>query len=133
VSYLLDTNTCSYHLRRPSGLIHRFIQHSGRLFVPTIVLGELYVWVYRRDDPTQGVATIDRFVRHEVQLLAFDERCAHEFGRLRGKLLRQGIVVGRVDLMIASVALVHSLSLVTHNMRDFQNVPGLQLEDWLPP
>jgi tRNA(fMet)-specific endonuclease VapC len=132
VSYLLDTDTCSYHLRRPSGLIHRFIQHSGRLFLPTIALGELYAWVYRRDDPTRGVAAIEQFVRHEVQVLVFDGQCAQEFGRMRGRLLRQGIVVSRLDLMIASVALVHDLTVVTHNLADFQNIPGLRLADWLP-
>jgi tRNA(fMet)-specific endonuclease VapC len=52
---------------------------------------------------------------------------------IRGCLLRQGIRVSPVDLMIASVALVHDLTLVTHNTRDFQNIPGLRLEDWLTP
>ena len=38
-----------------------------------------------------------------------------------------------VDLMIAAVALVHDLTLVTNNTKDFQNIPGLRLEDWLTP
>jgi len=42
MSFLLDTNICSEHLKRPSGLVHRFIQHSGRLHISTVVLGELY-------------------------------------------------------------------------------------------
>ena len=41
VSYLLDTNICSAHMRRPAGLAHRFMQHSGQLAILTIVLGEL--------------------------------------------------------------------------------------------
>ena len=48
-------------------------------------------------------------------------------------LLQQGISVSAVDLMIASVALVHNLSLVTNNTADFQHVPGICLEDWLTP
>ena len=39
--------------------------------------------------------------------------------------------MSRVDLMIASVALFHDLTMVTHNTADFQNIPGLRLEDWL--
>ena len=31
MSYLLDTNICSAHIRRPAGLAHRFVQYSGRL------------------------------------------------------------------------------------------------------
>jgi len=67
---------------------------------------------------------------HEY-LLEYDRACALEFGRLRGQLRRQGTPVGRLDLMIASTALVHDLTLVTHNTQDFKNVPGLRLEDWL--
>jgi tRNA(fMet)-specific endonuclease VapC len=35
--------------------------------------------------------------------------------------------------MIASVSLVHNLTLVTHNTGDYQNIPGLRLQDWLTP
>jgi tRNA(fMet)-specific endonuclease VapC len=38
-----------------------------------------------------------------------------------------------MDLMIASVALLHDLTLVTHNRADYQNVPGLRVDDWLTP
>jgi tRNA(fMet)-specific endonuclease VapC len=54
-------------------------------------------------------------------------------GKTRGLLLQKGISVLTVDLMIASAALVHNLTLVTHNTADFQNVPGLRLDDWLVP
>ena len=56
-----------------------------------------------------------------------------EFGRLDGTLGRRGLVVPAVDLMIASVALVHDLTLVTHNVTDFRFVPNLRIEDWLTP
>lgn len=42
MSYLLDTNILSAHLRRPSGLQHRFVQHSGRLYTSSVALAELY-------------------------------------------------------------------------------------------
>lgn len=42
MSHLLDTNICAAHFRRPAGLAHRFIQYGGGLFVPTVVLAELY-------------------------------------------------------------------------------------------
>ena len=46
---------------------------------------------------------------------------------------RMGITVAAVDLWIASVALAHGLTLVTNNTKDFENIPGLRLEDWLTP
>ena len=66
-------------------------------------------------------------------MLDFDSHCAKKFGEVRGQLLQQGISVSRVDLLIGSVALVHDLTMVTHNTDDFQNIPGLRLEDWLEP
>ena len=45
MSFLLDTNILSAHLRRPAGLAHRFFQHSGRLYTSGVSLAELYDWV----------------------------------------------------------------------------------------
>jgi tRNA(fMet)-specific endonuclease VapC len=133
MSFLLDTNICSAHFRRPAGLAHRFMQHSGRLFIPTIVLGELFAWAYRRDDPSPLLKFINDDLLDDVAILAFDAACAEEYGKRRGALLRQGTPVGEPDVMIAAVALVHGLTLVTHNIADFRNIPRLRLDDWLTP
>ena len=105
MSYLLDTNIVSAHLRRPSGLTHRFIQHSGRLSIPTLVLAELYAWAHGRDDPTPVLDKI-RHLLEDVQLLGFEQDSAERFGIIQTELLRRGITVNPVDLMIAAVALV---------------------------
>lgn len=128
--FLLDTNICSAHMRRPARLAHRFVQHVGQLAIPTVVLAELYAGAYRHSNSARLLALVSDLVQ-EVHVLAFDARCAEEFGRVRGRLLQQGISVSTVDLMIASVALVHDLTLVTHNTADFRNIPGLRLDDWL--
>jgi tRNA(fMet)-specific endonuclease VapC len=66
-----------------------------------------------------------------LNVLTYDSICAERFGIEHAGLLRKGIVVDPADLMIASVALVHDLTLVTHNTADFQQIPNLRLEDWL--
>lgn len=63
MSFLLDTDHLSAHLRRPSGLMHRFVQHSGRLYTTGIALAELYVWAYRRPDPSKALASVDDWLR----------------------------------------------------------------------
>lgn len=131
MSYLLDTDTCSAHLKRPSGLTHRFVQLSGRLHIPSIVLGELYAWAYRRNDPKSLIDRIESELLPDVCVLDFDRDCAIEFGQLRGTLLKRGIAVSRSDLLIAATALFHDFTLVTHNTRDFQRISGLRLDDWL--
>jgi tRNA(fMet)-specific endonuclease VapC len=133
MSFLLDTNICSAHLKRPGGLMHRCVQHSGGLYIPTIVLGELYIWAYHRQNPTPVIQRIENDLLPDVTVLDFDPDCAKEFGKVRGQLLQQGISVSRVDLLIGAVALVHNLTMVTHNTTDYQNIPGLRLDDWLIP
>lgn len=113
--------------------MHRFVQYAGRLYLPTIVLGELYAWAYRRGNPASVIDKIENDLLPDVAVLDYDRLCSKEFGRLRGLLMQQGRDVSRLDLMIASVAFVHGLTLVTHNTADFQHVPGLRLDDWLTP
>jgi tRNA(fMet)-specific endonuclease VapC len=132
MKFLLDTNICSAHMRRPARLAHRFIQHIGQLAIPTIVLAELYAGAYHHSNPARLLSLIADLLP-EVHVLNFDSECAERFGQVRGTLLQQGIAVSTTDLMIASVALVHDLTLVTHNTADFVNVPGFRLEDWLAP
>jgi tRNA(fMet)-specific endonuclease VapC len=130
MSFLLDTNICSAHMRRPGGLAHRFMQYNSRLAIPTIVLAELYAGAYRHPNPARLLLLIEDLLR-EVNVLDFDAECAEQFGKLRGALLQQGVSVSVPDLMIAAVALVHDLTLVTHNTSDFECISNIRLENWL--
>ncbi len=116
MSFLLDTNILSVHLRRPTSVAHRFFQHAGRLYTSAVALAELSVWAHQRPDPVATVKTIDELLFYEVNVLDFDRDCADEFGRIRVQLRRRGIEVPSVDLMIASVALVHDLTLVNRDV-----------------
>ena len=62
------------------------------------------------------------------QILPFDELAAEEFRRLRSQRVR----IGATDLKIAAITLVHAATLVSRNLRDFDRVPGLRVENWLP-
>ncbi len=131
MSFLLDTNICSAHLRRTTIFTHKFIQYAGRLHLPTIVLGELYAWAYSRDNPSELLKLIENELIEDVKILPFDEFAAFEFGKIRGSFIRQGIVFSFMDLAIASIALANDLTLVTHNTADFVKIPNLRIEDWL--
>jgi len=61
------------------------------------------------------------------RILPFDDQAAEEFQRLR----RERVRIGTMDLKIASIALVHDATLLSANLRDFEQVPGLHVEDWI--
>jgi tRNA(fMet)-specific endonuclease VapC len=132
VNFLLDTDICSAHMRRPAKLTHRFVQYTGRIAVASVTLAELYAGAYKHSGVTRLLSLIADLLQ-EVQVIDFDSPCAERFGQVRGTLQRQGISVATTDLMIATAALVHNLTMVTHNTADFQNIPGLRLDDWLTP
>lgn len=132
MNFLLDTDTCSAHMRRPAKLSHRFIQYTGQLALSSVSLAELYSGAYKHSQ-TNRLLTLIADLLQEVQVIDFDAPCAEKFGQVRGTLLQQGISVPTADLMIASAALVHNLTLVTHNTADFLPIPGLRLDDWLIP
>jgi tRNA(fMet)-specific endonuclease VapC len=132
MTHLLDTDICSAHMRRPAGLAHRFFQYAGGLAISSVTLAELYSGAYKLPQSARLLALITDLLQ-DVAVLDFDSTCAEQFGKVRGALLQQGIQVATADLMIASTALAHNLTLVTHNTADYRNIPALRLDDWLIP
>jgi len=132
MNFLLDTDICSAHMRRPAILAHRFVQYTSRIAISTITLAELYAGAFKHSQSSRLLSLINE-LRSEIKVVDFDPACAEKFGRIRGTLLSQGISVPTTDLMIAAGALVHDLTLVTQNTQDYRNIPGLSLADWLKP
>jgi tRNA(fMet)-specific endonuclease VapC len=64
-------------------------------------------------------------------VLPLDETVARKFGEIRAWQLDHGLASPDLDLLNASVSLVHNFVMVTHNIQDYSNIPGLTLDDWL--
>jgi tRNA(fMet)-specific endonuclease VapC len=64
-----------------------------------------------------------------MPVLPFDEAAARMFHELTAMKLR----MGTQDMLIASIVLANEMTLLTRNLRDFEKVPGLALEDWSAP
>lgn len=132
MSFLVDTDTCSAHLKQKGAVTHRFLQHSGRLHVSAVTVGELYTWALRANAPPQRLQSLLDLL-NDVTVLDVTVEVGRKFGELRAALFDAGTPAPEMDLLIAATALVHNLTLVTHNVQDFANVPGLSVQDWLAP
>lgn len=132
MSFLIDTDTCSAHLKLKGMVSNRFLQYTGGLYVSTITLSELYAWGLRSKAPSARPQALKDMLQDMV-VLDVTAEVAAKYGQLQAALLDGGTPAPAMDLLIAATALVHDLTLVTHNTRDFANVPDLRLADWLEP
>jgi len=108
----------------------RFIQHMGRLHISTITLAELYVWVFRREASPRRLVTLQTLLQ-EVVVVDVSPAVSRTFGELQAARLDRGRPIPEMDLLIAATALVFNLTLVTHNTKDYEDIPGLAITDWL--
>jgi predicted nucleic acid-binding protein len=131
VSYLLDTDICSAHLKSHGAVSSRVLQNLSKLHVSVITAGELRTWAYRRHVSRRRAVDLEYFLK-DVEVLPVTIDIANRFGELRANLLDQGQATPELDLLIAATALVHDLTLVTHNTKDFERIPDLSIVDWMP-
>ena len=132
MTHLLDTNSCVDHLRRgrASNITTKLAAATpGSVVLCSVVVAELLYDAHRSARKAQTLSQVQAFCR-PFQSLPFDDRAAEEYGRIRAHLAGLGTPIGPNGLMIAAIALVHGLTLVTHNTSEFSRVPGLKLEDW---
>ena len=88
--------------------------------------------IRRQRDPHEQIAAYQRLQRRIEffavwRVLSWDSAAADILQDLR----RQRIRIGTMDLKIASIVVAHNATLLSRNLRDFHQVPGLQVEDWL--
>src|SRR2546423_10199068 len=93
------------------------------------VKAELFYGAAKSHNPQRSRARQQAFLNQYVSL-PFSDAAADVYGRIRAALETRGTPIGGNDLLIASIALVYGLTLVTHNIREFGRVAGLLLEDW---
>ena len=132
MSFVIDTDTCSAHIKGHPLVHNRFLQYGGRLYISIVTLAELTIWARRAKAPPQRAKQVNRLLKSVVQLDATVD-VAEKFGEVQAGLMDIGLSALDFDLMIAATALVHGYAIVTHNTADFANIPGLTIVDWLMP
>jgi tRNA(fMet)-specific endonuclease VapC len=129
--YLLDTNTCIYIInRRPPQVFERFEGLKlGDVAISSITGAELLYGV-AKSGSARNEAALAKFLA-PLDVLPFDETAMHRYGALRSLLERRGTPIGALDLLIAAHGLALNATLVTNNLREFQRVPALRLDNWI--
>jgi tRNA(fMet)-specific endonuclease VapC len=136
MTFLLDANAWIGHLRQtaPAVTVHLGQYPASDITLCSVVLAELIYGAERSAPAHRGSnRNLIAKLRSQYVSLPFDDGAAEQYGPIRAYLAGKGSPIGPNDLMIASIALAHRLTLVTHNTAEFSRVPGLNLADWQVP
>ncbi len=131
IRFLFDTNAVITLLGQKSEALTNRVLHcsEGDIAVPAIVCHELYFGAYKSQKVSFNLETI-RLLLRDFDVLPFDDEDARKAGEIRAALKEEGRPIGPYDVLIAGQAKARGLVLVSNNVREFERVSDLQLEDW---
>jgi tRNA(fMet)-specific endonuclease VapC len=131
LAYMLDTDICIYVMKNyPQELRDKFNSQAEQLCISSITLGELCYGAEKSARRADNLIAVEHFVAR-LDVLPFDERAAAHYGQLRAELERAGTPCGPHDMQIGGHARSQGLIIVTNNMREFNRMKGIRVENWV--
>lgn len=131
LKYLLDTNIVIYVIkRRPLEALETFNRHAGQMAISSVTLAELMHGAEKSARPEHNLRQIEDFVSR-LEVLDYGRKAAEHYGDIRADLERKGTPIGVNDLHIAGHARSEGFILVTNNLREFERVDALRLDNWV--
>ena len=131
LKYLLDTNIVIYVLkRRPREVLEIFNTNASRMAISSITLSELIYGAEKSHNVDKNLEAIEEFISH-LDVLSYDAKASQHYGQIKAALEKKGEIIGENDIHISAHAISQGLILVTNNLREFNRVPNLALENWV--
>jgi len=125
--FLIDTNIV-IALFANNSEVKQYLDNVSEVFIPAIVLGELYYGAYKSSRVHENIARINDFASCNI-VLSCDEETARWYGQIKDDLRKKGRPIPENDIWTAAIAIQYELTLVTLD-EHFQDVDGLQVERW---
>lgn len=127
---VLDTDTCIEILRGNQRVIARRETTVDEVATTWITACELFYGAAKSIRPGEQRGTVAAFLA-SLPVLGFNPDAAVQFGNLKSQLVGQGRPIADADLFIASIALAHDAMVVTGNLKHYERIAGLVIEDWI--
>ena len=128
--FMLDSNTLIYFFKGMGEVDENLFLHSPKdIFIPSIVIYELQVGITKSNNPKKREKQFS-ILLEQTNIIEFGKKEAKVSALIRADLEMKGTPIGAMDILIAGCAKAHSLTLVTHNTKEFIRVDGLSLDDW---
>jgi tRNA(fMet)-specific endonuclease VapC len=128
---MLDTNIVIYVIKqRPVKVLQTFNQYANQLCISSITYAELMHGVEKSAYPEKNARKVEHFTSR-LETLDYSMKAAAHYGDIRSTLEQKGTPIGVNDLHIAGHARSEGLVLVTNNLKEFERVDGLRIENWV--
>jgi predicted nucleic acid-binding protein len=134
--YLFDTDVIITLLRpRVTRALRQRFEEVPReqQFVSSITIAEMVYGARKSARPQYHLRKLQEVLLPNVNILDFEPQAAYYCGEIRAELESNGTPLAFADLQIGAIALAHNLVLVTGNVRHFNRIPDLRLQNWLHP
>ncbi|MCL1833061.1 MAG: type II toxin-antitoxin system VapC family toxin [Leptospirales bacterium] len=130
--YMLDTNICIYIIKRkPENILSQLEKHKDDgLFISAITLAELEFGNENSLYKEQNRIALIEFLTI-INIKYFDEKAAREYGIIRKDLKNRNSIIGQLDMLIGAHAKSLNMILVTNNVREFERIKDLKIENWV--
>jgi tRNA(fMet)-specific endonuclease VapC len=130
--YMLDTDTCSYVMKRSNHRVLKRLQEVqvSDVCISVITISELLYGVEMSPRRQQDEAALNAFLAY-VDVLDFPDEAAAHYAKIRADLKKSGAMISANDLFIAAHARSLGLTLVTNNTSAFGRVRDLMLDNWM--
>ena len=130
MKYLLDTNICIYFFKGKFDLATK-IEKLGieNCAISEITLAELTFGAENSARPKENLAIIDQFVEFVTILPILD--AIPLYAKEKTRLRKSGKMISDFDLLIGCTAIANNLIVVTENIREFERINGITIENWI--
>lgn len=131
MTYMLDTNICIYAIKKAPANVYKMLDQKldMGICISALTLAELEHGVSKSAFPKKNEEAITKFTAN-IPVIPFDSNAAIDYGKICAYLQKAGTVIGTMDMLIAAHARSMGLTIVTNNVREFERVPDLRIENW---
>lgn len=127
---ILDTDTCIHLLRGNRNIIEKRQKYPDQVAISFMTVAELFYEAEKSGNPDKNRTVVEQFLL-TIKIINSNRKISYRFGNLKAILEKEGLPLADADLLIAATALETSRLLVTGNLKHFQRIKNLALENWI--
>ena len=129
MTYMLDTDTVSFVVRKNPSVIKNLVKHEDdEICISAITYAELCFGLEKKG--SEKLFNEVSIIMGKLSMVNFDDAQAERYGKIRSELEKSGTPLGDMDMLIAAAALAAGAILVSHNVKHFSKIKGIKVEDW---